>query len=78
MMRPRIEVKAVWNTDLEQLLSSLGLLPQMLSGQLVCAGCGRPLNLGTVGAIVTHKGKAVLVCDNTPCVQTLTGPEVPS
>lgn len=75
-MRKRIEVKAVWNTELEQLLSSLGILEPLLLGELTCARCGRTVDLDNLGAIVPQRDKTVLACDDTPCIHVLSMQEV--
>ena len=75
-MRKRIEVKAVWNTELEQLLSSLGILESLLLGELTCANCGRTIDLDNLGAIVPQKDNIVLACDDTPCIHALSMQEV--
>lgn len=77
-MRKRLEVKAVWNSDLEHLLSNLGILDAVLLGKFNCAQCGRLIDLDNVGAILPQKDKVTIVCDYGPCVHTLTRPEVPS
>ena len=76
-MRKRIEVKAVWNTELEPLLSSLGILEPLLSGELTCANCSRIIDLDNLGAIIPQQDKIVLACDYTPCIYALATPEVP-
>jgi hypothetical protein len=77
-MRKRIEVKAVWDSQLKDLLGDLGILEPLLLGELTCAQCGRMISLDNLGAIIPQRDNVILVCDNTPCVHALTRPEVAS
>ena len=75
-MRKQIEVKAVWNTELEQLLSNLGILEDLLLGKLTCGNCGRTIDLDNIGAIIPQHDKVVLACDDSPCIHVLSVQEV--
>lgn len=77
-MRKRIEVKAVWDSELEQLLGNLGILESLLLGELTCAHCGRTVDLDNLGAIIPQEDKVIIVCDYTPCIRALSRPEVSS
>lgn len=77
-MRKRIEVKAVWESELKQLLSNLGILEPLLLGELTCALCGRTVNLDNLGLIIPRKDEVLVACDYVPCIQALNKPEVSS
>ena len=77
-MRRRIEVQAVWDSELERLLRSLDLFEPLVMGELRCAGCGSPVDLDNLGAIIPNKDGAKVVCDCTPCIQAFSSPNVGS
>jgi len=77
-MRKRIEVKAVWDSQLQHLLENLGVLEPLLSGKLKCAQCGRTVDLDNLGAIIPQKDEVIVVCDDTPCMHFVTKPGVSS
>ena len=77
-MPKRIEIKAVWSSELEHLLGNLGILEQLLLGELVCAQCGRTIDLDNLGAVIPQKDTTKVVCDNTPCIHAVTTTEVSS
>ena len=75
-MRKRIEVKAVWQSELEHLLSSLSILEPLLLGELTCAVCGRTVDLDNLGAIMPQEDRVLVLCDYVPCIRRLTKSEV--
>ena len=71
-MRKRVEVKAVWDADLEGLLESLGVLDTVRSGSATCAVCGRFLTLDDIAAIrPSGDGVVTLICDNGECISSI-------
>lgn len=77
-MRKRLEVKAVWSSELEVLLRNLGIWEKLLLGELSCAQCGYTVDLDNLGAIIPQQDIVVVVCNKTPCIHAITGMEVPS
>ena len=74
-MRSRATVKAVWDNDLETLLGSLGILPDLLAGEMKCAICSNVVTLDNLGTIFSNQGKILVTCDNTVCVHAVTSTE---
>ena len=48
-MRKGVELKAVYDQDLEQVLSNLGILDKLMAGELICAVCGCKVDLDNLG-----------------------------
>lgn len=71
-MRKRVEVKAVYEQDLEQVLSNLGILDDLVAGKLNCAVCGRQVDLDNLGAIFSDDDGVGISCDNDMCIRTIT------
>jgi len=71
-MRKRIEINAVWDSQLQHLLENLGILEPLLLGKLTCAQCGRTVDLDNLGAIIPQKDEVTVVCDDTPCIHSAT------
>ena len=68
-MRSRHVVKAVWDSDLEALLKSTGLLESLLEGELSCDICGRIVDLDNLGALFPYANDVKVSCDRTQCVR---------
>jgi len=79
-MRKRIEVKAVYDQDLKQVLENLGILDKLIAGELNCAVCGCEVDLANLGAIFPEGDEVGVSCDNNRCVRIITtrGAVVPS
>jgi len=75
-MRKRATVRAVWDSDLETLLNSLGILDRLLAGDFRCAICDQPVELENLGALVSSEGALRVTCDSTACIRAATAPEV--
>lgn len=71
-MRKRVEVKAVYDQDLQQVLANLGILDKLIAGELSCAVCGCQVDLDNLGTIFPHGGEVGMSCDNNRCVRTIT------
>jgi len=71
-MRKRIEVKAVYDQDLEQVLKNLGILDKLVAGELNCVVCGCEVDLDNLGAIFPEDNEVGVSCDNNRCVRIIT------
>ena len=69
-MRERATVRAVWDSDLAGLLSSLGLSDAVDEGTLHCEVCDRKVNLENLGTIFTYGNEIKVSCDRTSCVRS--------
>jgi len=77
-MRKRSEIKAVWDSDLEHLLASIGILDDVVAGKLNCAICGGQVNLHNLGAVFPRDGQVAVSCDNSGCVHVAINREAAS
>jgi len=71
-MRKRVEVKAVYDQDLQQVLANLGILDKLTAGELNCAVCGCQVDLDNLGTIFPDGDEVGVSCDNDRCVRTIT------
>ena len=71
-MRKSIEVKAVYDQDLQQVLANLGILDELTAGELSCAVCGCPVDLDNLGTIFPDGDSVGVSCDNDRCVRIIT------
>ena len=71
-MRKRVEVKAVWDSDLEALLQDVGLLETITLGNGACAVCDTPVDLDNLGAVIPQPESTAVTCDNVRCVRSVT------
>ncbi len=71
-MRKRVEVKAVYDQHLEQVLANLGILDKLIAGEFNCAVCGCTVDLDNLGTIFPDGEEIGVSCDNDRCVRTIT------
>lgn len=71
-MRKSIEVKAVYDQDLQRVLANLGILDELIAGKLGCAVCGCQVDLDNLGTIFPEDDKVRVSCDNNRCVRIIT------
>ena len=67
----REKVKAVHDNDLEQFLSSIGVLDQIKEGYHYCIVCNTQITLENLGAIFPKDNKINFVCDRPSCFVNL-------
>ena len=71
-MRKRVEVKAIYDKDLEQVLANLGVLDKIIAGEINCAVCGCQVDLDNLGSVFPEGNEIRVTCDNNRCVRTIT------
>lgn len=65
----REKMRAVHDNDLEQFLSSIGVLDQIKNGNYHCSACDTEITMENLGAIYPKDNKINFVC-NRPCCLT--------
>lgn len=73
-MRPRINIKAVWDSDLEALLRNFGILEKLLAEEVNCKVCRRMVNLENLGTIVKDDKSIAVTCDDATCITKVAQP----
>lgn len=71
-MRKKVQIKAVYDHQLESLLASLGILDELIAGEIKCAVCECQVSLDNLGAIFPDGDNVGVCCDNERCVQVIT------
>ena len=71
-MRKRVEVKAIYDQDLERVLANLGILDGLIAGELNCAACGCQVDLDNLGTIFPDGDEVGVSCDNNRCIRIIT------
>ena len=74
-MRGRATVQAVWDSDIVTLLKSLGVLDELVAGDLTCEVCGDPVDLDNLGSLSSQDDRIIVTCDKTGCVRAVTAKE---
>ena len=74
-MRKRLELSAVWDDDIQELLDSLGVLQDVRLGNARCVVCGRKVDIDNLGAVMPTPQSADLACDDSNCVRVVTSQE---
>lgn len=71
-MRKRLELSAVWDDDIQELLGSLGVLQDVTLGNARCVVCGRQVDIDNLGAVMPTPQSADFACDDANCVRAVT------
>ena len=71
-MRKVANMKAIYDSDLQELLQNLGILDKLIAGELSCAVCGCPVDLDNLGAIFPLENDIGVSCDNNRCLRKIT------
>ena len=75
-MRKNLDLKAVWDDDLNGLLASLGILEDLISGKINCVVCYCRVNTDNLGTIIPGIDSIQLTCDDTNCVHVVTSQKI--
>ena len=67
----REKVKAVHDDDLEQFLSSIGVLDQIKEGYHYCIVCNTQITLENLGAVFPKDNKINFLCDRLSCLDKM-------
>lgn len=71
-MRKRVEVKAIYDQDLKQILNNLGILDKLISGDIKCSVCNCLVDMDNLGTIFPSGGDVGVSCDNDKCIRIVT------
>jgi len=64
-------MRAVHSDDITSLLTSLGILDGVNSGEFKCSVCGEPVTVESISCIYPENDQVMLLCDKTNCVEEL-------
>ena len=65
---PKEGIKAVHDDDLEDFLSSIGLLHDVRAGEARCKFCREILDLESIQAVFPESGSVSVVCNRERCI----------
>ena len=74
-MRKSVELAAVWDNDLHTLLASLGVLDDLMAGNIRCVVCSCVVDFDNLGTIMPTINAVRLTCDDANCVRAVTSRE---
>lgn len=60
-------IKAVYDADLEALLTSLGVIEDVCAGKFHCMFCGEPINMDNIDGIIPHHNDIAFSCNAPAC-----------
>jgi hypothetical protein len=67
----RDKLSAVHDNDLEEFLSSIGVLNQIVDGHYNCIICNINITLENLGAIYPKDNKINFICDRLSCLDQI-------
>lgn len=59
-------IRAVHEMDLKEFFESLGILSQILAGEMKCKICIGPISLGNIAKVIIGN-EIQLICDKSTC-----------
>lgn len=71
-MDKKIDIPAIHDKDLKQVLNDLGLLEELQEGKLFCFNCSKQITWDNLFALKVVENKLVLFCDEPDCVDNST------
>lgn len=71
-MDKKIDIPAIHDKDLKQVLSHLGILGELQDGKLFCNNCSKQITWDNLFALKVIENTLVLFCDEPDCVDNST------
>jgi len=68
-MREKVEVSAVKDRDVRNILDHFGLSEKMDKGELTCESCSRTLTWENLGSLLVKEGSLLLLCNLSECIE---------
>jgi len=65
------KIKAVHDSDLTGVLSSLGVLQKVQNGEAVCEFCKGAVSMENLEAVFSEKGNIKFICSKPDCVSKI-------
>lgn len=70
-MKKKIEIPAIHDNDLEEILSYHGLMDKIEKNELLCFKCKRILSIDNISALKVINDELVVFCDNPECIDSI-------
>lgn len=67
-MKNRIDIPAIHDKDLEEILSELNLLSKIQNENIKCSVCGDLIKMENIGGIIPEMNSVRIICDNSECI----------
>ena len=71
-MRTQIEVPAIRDRDLREILDKLGISQRIDSGELDCCSCSGIVTWDAIGALLVREGNVLVCCHLSECIEDVT------
>jgi hypothetical protein len=65
----RDKVSAIHKRDLETVLTDLGIIEKISSGEFLCASCGKSIALDSIQCLFMENNVVKACCSNVNCYQ---------
>ncbi len=69
--KPDSNLKLVYESDLENYLSRLGIADELDGGGLTCVFCGKKVSRDNLSALLPKNGEVKVVCDKAVCIRKM-------
>lgn len=68
-MREKVEIPAVRDRDLRDILDCFGLAEKMDRGELICFSCSQALTWDNLGALLVNGEQLIPFCNLSECIE---------
>lgn len=67
MVAEKEKIKAIFETDLQKVLTKIGLIEKLNKSELLCKFCGEVITLDTLHSILPEAGTYNVLCSKPEC-----------
>lgn len=71
-MKTRIDIPAIHDKDLKEILEKLGLFEKLEKGELLCINCDKVITMENLSALKVVGNEIVVFCDEIECIEIST------
>lgn len=68
MVRKKVNIPAIHDKDLQDILREFNLLDRINSGEILCLNCSKEITIDNLGGLVSKGGGIKLFCDDPECI----------
>jgi len=68
-MEIKIDIPAIHDKDLKNILENLGLFEKLEKGELFCDNCNKQISWENLFALKVIDNKIVMFCDEADCIE---------
>tara|TARA_R110001592_G_scaffold43005_1_gene139519 strand:+ start:37864 stop:38103 length:240 start_codon:yes stop_codon:yes gene_type:complete len=68
MVRKKVNIPAIHDKDLQDILKEFNLLDRINLGEITCLNCSKEITIENLGGLVSKDGGIKVFCDDPECI----------